>query len=68
MVRVRHQVRPYDAARAPGATMPATAATHRPAAPVLDRTVLPGWALLLITTGLAAAVVVIMVLSYSGLA
>ncbi|OLM01446.1 hypothetical protein Ae406Ps2_1446 [Pseudonocardia sp. Ae406_Ps2] len=48
--------------------MPATAATHRPAAPVLDRTVLPGWALLLITTGLAAAVVVIMVLSYSGLA
>ncbi|MEJ8277539.1 hypothetical protein [Pseudonocardia spirodelae] len=45
--------------------MPAT--THRPAAPVLAGTTLPGWALLLITAGLAAAVVVIMVLSYSGL-
>lgn len=49
--------------------MPATtAATHRPATPVLDETALPGWVLLLITAGLAAAVVVIMVLSYSGLA
>ncbi|WP_337831757.1 hypothetical protein [Pseudonocardia sp. TMWB2A] len=50
------------------ATTATTAATHRPAAPVLDETALPGWVLLLITAGLAAAVVVIMVLSYSGLA
>ncbi|WP_224390308.1 hypothetical protein [Pseudonocardia sp. ICBG1293] len=46
--------------------MPAT--THRPTAPVLDEAALPGWVLLLITAGLAAAVAVIMVLSYSGLA
>ncbi|GAA4983008.1 hypothetical protein GCM10025792_32320 [Pseudonocardia tropica] len=61
-------VRPTQSEPA-GATMPATtAADHRPAAPVLDETALPGWVLLLITAGLAAAVVVIMVLSYSGLA
>ena len=35
--------------------MPATtAATHRPAAPVLDETALPGWVLLLITAGASA--------------